>query len=133
MNNHQFPPPYEAVQYRLVCKSCGWKGQMGAASKNECPACKAKLHLESSESRRIMRDAINKTLAPQSKAEPVVTVRSLRDKDAPKDEGEWEFKLKDGVLEVIAWSDDKTEAQCIRLVRRGTQIHLMQMREQSDE
>lgn len=124
----------EATQpFRLLCKSCGWKGERASSESDKCPRCANKLQLAPKESRAIMRDAVNKALAPQPKAEPVVTVRSLRDKDAPKDEGEWEFKLKDGVLEVIAWNDAKTHADCIRLVRRGTEIHLMQTREQSDE
>ncbi len=53
-----------------------------------------------------------------------VMSRTLRDKESPRDEGEWEFKLEAGVLTVIAWNDEKTEAQCIRLMRRGTEIHM---------
>lgn len=67
-----------------------------------------------------LRDAIRQEL-PNAEA----TVRTIVDKQSPIDEGQWEFRLSGGVLEVIAWNDEKTEAQSIRLVRRGTQIHLM--------
>ncbi len=70
-----------------------------------------------------VQGAIQKAL--KRAAAPETTVRIISDKQAPIDEGEWEFQLTDGVLTVIAWNDGKTEASCIRLVRRGTEIHLM--------
>jgi hypothetical protein len=57
--------------------------------------------------------------------EPVSIERTIDCKNAPIDEGKWEFKLREGVLEIIAWSDDKTKAQVVRLTRRGVEIHLM--------
>lgn len=122
--------------YKLICKSCQWTGERAASASDQCPRCRKKLQLAPESSCFVMRQAIARTLSPGPKAlDPdIVMSRSLRDKDAPKDEGEWEFKLSNGVLEIIAYNDDKSEAQCIRLVRRGMQIHLMttQSPEQSE-
>ena len=76
-----------------------------------------------------LRDAIRQEL-PKAEA----TVRTIVDKQSPIDEGQWEFRLSGGVLEVIAWNDAKTEAHVVRFVRRGVEIHVMQQRESgSDE
>jgi len=115
----------ETQTYNMRCK-CGWAGPLAGSASDRCPRCSHRLRLAEKESRGIMRDAIKQTLTPDKPLDPAVVMsRSLRDKDAPKDEGEWEFKYSNGVLEVIAWNDDKTEAQCVRLARRGNQIYLM--------
>lgn len=120
--------------YNLICKSCQWTGERIASASDQCPRCRKKLQLAPEASRSVMRQAINNTLHPPHKQEQAAIIsRTLRDKDAPKDEGDWEFKLSNGVLEVIAYNDEKTEAQVIRLVRRGMQIHLMQTRETEDD
>lgn len=118
--------------FAMTCKGCNWSGELASSASDKCPRCANRLQLAPKASRSIMRDAVNKALTPKA-AEPVLIQRALRDKDAPRDEGEWEFKLKDGVLEVIAWNDEKNEAQCIRLVRRGTQILLMQTQKPEGE
>ncbi len=76
-------------------------------------------HTPASPANNALRSAVQNALPGAA-----VMSRTLRDKDAPRDEGEWEFKLEAGVLTVIAWNDEKTEAQCIRLMRRGTEIHM---------
>ena len=75
-----------------------------------------------------LREAVRQEL-PETQA----TVRVIWDKQAPIDEGYWEFRLSGGMLEVIAWNDSKTEAHCVRFVRRGVEIHQMVQREQGDE
>lgn len=119
--------------YRMACK-CGWKGELPASASDRCPTCRGKLQLDRNESLAIMQQAVRKGLAPK-RTEATVTTRAITDKEAPRNEGEWEFQLKEGVLTIIAWNDDKTAASCVRLVRRGTEIHLMQAQkpEQGDE
>jgi hypothetical protein len=121
----------ETQTYKMRCK-CGYESHLPASASDKCPRCQHRLQLAPKESRSIMRDAINNTLAPKP-AQSRVTTRSITDKDAPKDEGEWEFQLKDGVLTILAWNDEKTEAQCVRLCRRGMQIHLMRTAESGSE
>lgn len=119
--------------HKMVCRKCHWTGELAASASDRCPRCSHLLQLAPKASQSIMRSAIQRVCNPaEKKPDPITMTRVLVDKDAPKDEGEWEFKLSNGVLEVIAWNDDKTEAQCVRLVRRGFQIHLMHTRQQDD-
>jgi hypothetical protein len=92
------------------------------------------VQLAAKESQSIMREAVQKACGKPVAPPPLQPMsRTMVDKDAPKDEGEWEFRLKEGVLTIIAWNDEKNEAQFVRLVRRGTEMHVELKREESEE
>lgn len=122
-----------AQVYRVICNGCGWKGERTASASDKCPECNCKVRLTTAESRGILRETIKRaTAAAAEPVKPVPIARELRVKDAPKDEGSWEFRWLDGVLTVIAWDDNLQEAKCVRLTRRGMDIYIMQQKEQEE-
>lgn len=120
--------------YRLICNTCKWQGERLAHESDKCPKCQTRLRLTTAESRGILRETIKRAVSPPAKPEKLQPIsRVISDKEAPKDEGEWEFRLQDGVLTVIAWDDEKKEAKCVRLTRRGMDIYVMQKKEGEDD